>query len=115
MTEMAVIPRDEIAGALAPAGVRAGADSGDPLVGLRQVAPAAGGNVGISECQPGGWPVIDRPDAEVAFILSGRADIRDDETGVTHLVTAGDLVVLPPGWSGRWDVRETVRKVYVIY
>jgi uncharacterized protein len=23
--------------------------------------------------------------------------------------------ILPPGWTGRWDVTETVRKVYVIY
>jgi len=30
-------------------------------------------------------------------------------------VHGGDLIILPPGWSGRWDVLETVRKVYAIY
>ncbi|WP_408912992.1 cupin domain-containing protein [Bradyrhizobium arachidis] len=25
----------------------------------------------------------------------------------------GDLAVLPPGWIGRWDVTETIRKIYV--
>lgn len=28
---------------------------------------------------------------------------------------AGDLVILPVGWTGRWDVLETVRKIYAIY
>ncbi|WP_407648375.1 cupin domain-containing protein [Aliidongia dinghuensis] len=67
------------------------------------------------ECQPGGWPVHNRPDTEVAFILSGTATITDATTGIAHTVTAGDLVVLPPGWTGRWDVTETVRKVYAIF
>ena len=26
----------------------------------------------------------------------------------------GDVFVLPKGWSGRWDVTETVRKLYVL-
>ncbi|MEU1321077.1 cupin domain-containing protein [Streptomyces tibetensis] len=29
-------------------------------------------------------------------------------------MAAGDVVVQPKGWSGRWDVRETIRKVYSI-
>ncbi|WP_407175732.1 cupin domain-containing protein [Bradyrhizobium sp. STM 3562] len=56
-----------------------------------------------------------RPDTEVAFILSGSATIADATTGTAHIVNAGDVVVLPPGWTGRWDVTETVRKVYEIY
>jgi uncharacterized cupin superfamily protein len=96
-----------------PAGQRPGADSGDPQLAIRTVTGAPG-NVGIWECQPGGWPVVDRPDTEVASIVAGRATITDESTGVAHEVTAGDLVVLPPGWTGRWDVTETVRKVYAI-
>ncbi|WP_258763305.1 cupin domain-containing protein [Bradyrhizobium arachidis] len=41
-----------------------------------RIATNAGGNIGIWECQPGGWPVHDRPD-EVAFILSGIATITE--------------------------------------
>jgi uncharacterized protein len=26
-----------------------------------------------------------------------------------------DLLVLPVGWTGRWDVTETLRKVYAIF
>jgi uncharacterized cupin superfamily protein len=115
MSAMTVISRRETHDRLPAAGQRAGADSGDPQLGLRQIAPTANGNIGIWECQPGGWPVVDRADTEVAYILAGSARITDSATGDTHTVTAGDLIVLLPGWTGRWDVTETVRKVYAIY
>jgi hypothetical protein len=40
-----------------------------------------------------------------------------DVTGVLTAAgqRAGDLLVLPVGWSGRWDVTATLRKVYVIF
>jgi uncharacterized cupin superfamily protein len=37
--------------------------------------------VGNWECEPGGWPVIDRPTTETCYILSGRATITDAGTG----------------------------------
>lgn len=97
------------------AGQRAGADKGDPQIALQKLAPEAVGNLGVWECQPGGWPVVDRPDTEFTYIISGRAVLTDDASGEEVLVTGGDLIILPPGWSGRWDVIETVRKVYAIY
>jgi uncharacterized cupin superfamily protein len=100
---------------LAAAGQRPEADSGDPQLSTLAVAPAAAGNIGVWECQRGGWPVVDRPDTEVAYILSGTATLTDDATGTTEDISAGSLVVLPQGWTGRWDVTETVRKVYAIY
>jgi uncharacterized cupin superfamily protein len=115
VTTMSVIRHDEIQGDLPAAGQRAGADSGDPQLGVLTVAKNVSGNIGVWECQPGGWPVVDRPDTEVAHILAGRATITDSTTGTAHQVEAGDLIVLPRGWTGRWDVTETVRKIYVIY
>ncbi|RUE88582.1 cupin domain-containing protein [Pseudomonas aeruginosa] len=100
---------------LVKAGQRAGADRGDPQIATRQLAPQAAGNLGVWECQPGGWPVVNRPDTEFTYILCGRAQLTDDASGETIEVTGGDLIILPPGWSGRWDVLETVRKVYAIY
>jgi uncharacterized cupin superfamily protein len=114
MSEMTVVHSAPIAD-LTPAGPRPGADSGDPQLRTLPIAPQVTGNIGVWECQPGGWPVVDRPDTEVAYILSGTATITDEATGLVHQVSAGDLLVLPPGWSGRWDVTETVRKVYAIY
>ncbi|KAF1050948.1 MAG: hypothetical protein GAK43_02617 [Stenotrophomonas maltophilia] len=100
---------------LNPAGQRAGADSGDPQIAIQVLAPEAVGSLGVWECQPGGWPVIERPDTEFTYIISGRAQLTDQATGQVVEVTGGDLIILPPGWTGRWDVLETVRKVYAIY
>lgn len=77
--------------------------------------PEAKGSTGIWECQPGGWPVVDRPDIEFTYIISGRAALTDTATGTVTEIGPGDLVILPPGWSGRWDVIETVRKIFAIY
>jgi uncharacterized cupin superfamily protein len=116
MTSMVIVKKSEIAAATLPAaGQRAGADSGDPQLGVQPLAPDARGNLGIWECQPGGWPVVNRPDTEFTYIVAGRATLTDDATGKVVEIGAGDLVILPPGWTGRWDVIETVRKVYAIY
>ncbi|MEU1006484.1 cupin domain-containing protein [Streptomyces tibetensis] len=42
----------------------------------------------------------------------GRAVTTDGATGKTFEITAGDVIVQPKGWSGRCDVKETIRKVY---
>lgn len=39
----------------------------------------------------------------------------DAASGTVTEIGPGDLVILPPGWSGRWDVIETVRKIFAIY
>ena len=100
---------------LSPAGQRAGADKGDQQIAIQQLAPEASGNLGVWECQPGGWPVVERPDTEFTYIISGKALLTDSGSGEVVEVTGGDLIILPPGWTGRWDVLETVRKVYAIY
>jgi uncharacterized protein len=99
--------------ALSPAGQRAGADSGDPQVSSRTISNENDIHVGVWECAPGGWPVIDRPDTEIATIISGSGVITSAD-GSKQNVTPGTVVTLPKGWTGRWDITETVRKVYVI-
>ena len=116
MKTFTIVKAHDIATAgLTPGGQRAGADSGDPQIATRRLAPDAVGNLGIWECQPGGWPVIHRPDTEFTYIISGRARLTDDASGEVDEIGSGDLVILPPGWTGRWDVIEPVRKVYAIY
>jgi uncharacterized cupin superfamily protein len=48
------------------------------------------------------------------YILSGRVTIIDSATGECYGASAGGVIVQPRGWSGRWDVTETIRKVYAI-
>ncbi|ODR22873.1 MULTISPECIES: cupin domain-containing protein [Mycobacteriaceae] len=100
---------------LEPAGQRPGADSGDPQLKTLTVPSGTDANVGVWECEPGGWAVINRPNTETCYIVAGKAKITDDETGSVVEISAGDFLTLPPGWSGRWDVTETVRKVYAIF
>jgi uncharacterized cupin superfamily protein len=96
-------------------GPRAGADSGDPRMSGRILfdGGSPGVEVGVWACTPGGWQVLDRPDTETVHLLAGRARLTDAGGASVELV-AGDVLVLPRGWSGRWDVLEPVRKLYVL-
>jgi len=114
MSNVIHIRADEFTSRLTPQGQRAGADSGDPQV-RSDTHQLQGGTLGIWECDNGGWPVVDRPNTEVCFIQSGTGTITDTETGETFNVAAGDLLVLPVGWTGRWDLPETLRKIFVTF
>jgi hypothetical protein len=103
------VPAAKILGELEPNGHRAGFDSGDPKTAILKFDTEV--KTGVWECQPGGWQST-REDTEVCYIVSGRATITDGENGTVYDVAAGDVIVQPKGWSGRWDVTETIRKVY---
>lgn len=104
------VPSAKILGELEPNGYRAGYDSGDPKTSILRFDTAI--KTGVWECQPGGWEVTPREDTEVVFIVGGRVTVTDGATGTRYEVSAGDVVVQPKGWSGRWEVTETIRKVY---
>lgn len=104
-----------VRGALTPAGQRPGADSGDPQIAFVDFDTSGNGRAGVWECDPGGWPIPERADSEVSVILEGVVTVTDDATGETHRLEAGDVIFMPAGWSGRWDVNEHVRKVFAIY
>ena len=109
------LPHTVVQGELSPAGQRPGADSGDPQLKTLPIESGTDAQIGIWECEPGGWPVVNRPNTETCYILSGKARLTDEESGRVIEITAGDFVTLPPGWTGRWDVIETVRKAYAIF
>jgi len=100
-------------GPLEPAGRRVGADEGEAQVSIRAFHQADDHAVGVWECTPGGWNIVDRADAETVVILSGRARLTT-LGGEPVEVGPGDLVVLPRGWSGRWEILETCRKAYFL-
>jgi uncharacterized protein len=45
--------------------------------------------------------------------VAGSGRIIDDD-GTRHEIRPGVVRFFPDGWHGRWEVDETVRKVYVI-
>jgi len=94
-------------------GQRAGADQGDPQVSAHVLTDDGSIQVGVWECTPGGWSIVDRTDSETATIISGKGVITDAD-GPELQLGPGSVVTLPKGWSGRWDITETLRKVYVI-
>jgi len=107
-------PAAAVTGLLQPRGQREGADSGDPQISWTGFEAPDDVRVGVWEAEPGGWPIVNRPDTETCHIVSGRATITDDATGEKQEISVGDVMVFPKGWSGRWDVTETIRKVYSI-
>jgi uncharacterized protein len=51
---------------------------------------------------------------EFVCILSGSLTVTPDG-GKPATFGAGDCAMFPRGWSGTWDLHETVRKVYVVF
>ena len=49
------------------------------------------------------------------FRFDGAPDIPGPRFIAREEIGAGDLVILPKGWNGRWDVSETVRKIFAVY
>ena len=96
-------------------GPRPGADSGEPRMSGRILFSTADDSVevGIWACTPGGWSIVERPDTETVRILAGLARLTD-AGGRSVDLGPGDVLVLPKGWSGRWDILEPVRKLYVL-
>jgi hypothetical protein len=68
---------------------------------------------GIWECTPGPsrWTLETN---EVIHLVAGRMTVTPDGGDSTEL-TAGSVAVFPRGWTGTWDIHETVRKIYAIF
>jgi len=98
-------------------------DIGDPEDFTRPLAKDEEGKavkwnnagVGAWACTAGGWdsPKL-RPTTEVFLVLDGKGSVTDVD-GVLHSFGAGDVVVLPKHWSGRWDISRTIHKTWVVH
>lgn len=70
-------------------------------------------SAGIWECTPGPsrWRLQTH---EVIHLVAGRMTVTPDG-GEPAEIAAGDVAVFPRGWTGTWDIHQTVRKVYAIF
>jgi uncharacterized cupin superfamily protein len=69
--------------------------------------------VGVWEGTPGQFPASRDGYSEICQILSGLAILHTDG-GESVELRAGDTIVMPTGWVGRWELLEPLRKLYVI-
>ena len=68
---------------------------------------------GVWECSPGLIAMKNWAYDEFCILLAGRVVITPDG-GAPQEYAQGDAFVIPKGFSGTWDIRETVRKYYAI-
>lgn len=68
---------------------------------------------GVWESTPGKWRVR-YTENEFCHITRGSVHIEDDH-GSGRTFKAGDSFVVPAGFSGVWQVRESMSKLYVIF
>lgn len=71
-------------------------------------------DTGLWECSPGRFErqVVS---GEVMHILAGAGCFTPEAEGAAPVeFRAGDTLFFPPGTCGVWDIRETVRKLYVM-
>lgn len=70
-------------------------------------------SAGIWECAPGPsyWTLETH---EVIHIVKGSMTVTPDGGEPTEL-RVGDVAVFPRGWSGSWDIHETLRKVFAVF
>ena len=86
---------------------------GQEEVALTVWKAEGGVETGIWEATPGRFTATREGYHEVCQILSGRATIT--ETGGEPVeIGPGDTLVTPAGWTGVWEVHETLRKTYVV-
>lgn len=99
---------------LAFKGPRATADWGAPEDASRPLADDGVLRAGAWWCAPGGWPSPNpKAHTEIFYVLSGHGSLGDAD-GVTHHFGPGDTVIIPKGHTGRWDIQESIHKVWAV-
>jgi uncharacterized cupin superfamily protein len=68
---------------------------------------------GVWEVTPGSFRGEAKGIVESMHFVAGRGTITSADGTVTE-IRPGVLMLCPDGWSGVWDVQETVRKTYTI-
>lgn len=70
--------------------------------------------IGVWECTPGRFSANREAASETCHFISGRVTLRNAD-GTSRDFGAGDLLVLPQGWTGEWTIHEKTRKLYVMH
>lgn len=88
--------------------------SGDPRATMLELHRDDVVQCGVWEVTPGQFAGENAGFGEHMHILCGEATVTSDD-GATVELRPGVSFVARAGWRGHWHVRETVRKIYVIW
>ena len=69
--------------------------------------------IGVWEVTPGSFRGTKESVYESMHFVAGAGTITSEDGAVTE-IGPGVVMFCPDGWSGVWDVRETIRKTYTI-
>lgn len=71
-----------------------------------------GVETGVWQCTPGRWrrQIVQQ---EFCHFIQGKCTFTPDD-GEPILIEAGDAIMLPKNSTGIWDIKQTVRKTYVL-
>lgn len=76
--------------------------------------PALGSDAGLWACEPGAWNIAFPADKEEFFcVLEGKIRITDAR-GHAETFGPGESCVIPPGFTGTFEVLEAVRKYFYV-
>ena len=70
-------------------------------------------STGVWACTPGVFTSVREGFSETCCILSGDGMLHSDD-GSSVPLRRGTVIALPDGWRGRWEITETLKKVYTI-
>jgi uncharacterized cupin superfamily protein len=108
------LPGNYLTETLAPQGVHKLADpDSKPLVSKKEFPPGNTLGAGLWECTPGTWEIT-RTTTETFLVLKGKATITESDGSVRVELVPGLWHTTPSGWSGRWEVTDTVRKMFIL-
>ena len=89
------------------------ATAGEPYESWRVIHDDGRVELGIWKVTPGSFRGSKEGVYEQMHFVAGHGTITDAAGNVTE-IRPGVVMLCPDGWSGVWDVRETVRKTYAI-
>ena len=69
---------------------------------------------GVWECTEGQFTADRSKIAEYCHIIFGAALIENEDDYTSRMIEAGDLLVLPRGWRGKWTITKRMRKLYIL-
>lgn len=70
---------------------------------------------GVWECDAGRFHANFAAYGEQFHVIAGELICTPDGGGEAFTLRAGDSALFPRGWTGEWDVRVPLRKVYALW